>query len=158
MVLIIFAGRGGEPPSPQCGAGRRTPPHLPAGRVPRRTIPDLNPSFSSVSPKWPTSDLVYIPKVGLLIVGTFHCLVRSLLTLPRHNYSRVWGGDLFNGVPLQTKCPHVHSSGLSQGCRPSLRASWGEKDARPPLRLPHYTPFLSLQNRSRPLSHHWHPV
>ena len=95
-----------NPPSPQCGArsppsaphsvgrGGEPPLRLPARRVPWRggaTIPDLDPSFSSVSPKWPTSDLVYYPKVGLLIVGTFHWLVRSSLTLPRHNYSRVCG-------------------------------------------------------------------
>ena len=72
----------GNPPSPPRAEGS------PRGGV---TIPDLEPSFSSVSPKWPISDLVYYPKVGLLIVGTFHWLVRSLLTLPRHNYSRVCG-------------------------------------------------------------------
>ena len=147
-------------PTPQCGAGWLTPLTSPRGGFPagRGDHPWFRPLLFKCEPKMAHFWFGLLSESGFANSGYFS-LASEVVTHPPTSqlFTCVWG-DLFNGVPLQTKCPHVHSSGLSQGCRPSLRASWGEKDARPPLRLPHYTPFLPLQNRSRPLSHHWHPV
>ena len=147
-------------PLPTVRGGVGNPPRLPARRVPcgAGVHPWFRPFLFKCEPKMAHFWFGLLSESGFANSGYFS-LASEVVTHPPTSqlFTCVWG-DLFNGVPLQTKCPHVHSSGLSQGCRPSLRASLGEKDARPPLRLLHYTPFLSLQNRSRPLSHHWHPV